>query len=160
MKTEELKITVRTYEGVHEIPDDSRILVELAKEATENAWAPDSKFNVGAALILENGEIITGNNQENIAFPSGLCAERVALFYASSKYPGIPIHKIALAAYADGKFVENPVFPCGDCRQVLLEHENRVKHPVEIIMYGTSEIKVLSSVSDLLPLPFIYNLTN
>lgn len=159
MKTEELKIRVRIYENLKEMPDDSRMLIEIAKESTEKAWAPYSKFRVGAALILENGEIITGNNQENIAYPSGLCAERVALFYASAQFPGIPIHKIALAAYADGKFVENPVFPCGDCRQVLLEHENRVKKPVEIIMYGTNEIKVLSSVSDLLPLPFIYDLT-
>ena len=140
--------------------DDSRMLIEMAKEATENAWAPYSNFRVGAALLLENGQIITGNNQENVAFPSSLCAERVALFYAGSQYPGIPVHKIAVAAYADGKFVENPVYPCGDCRQVLLEHENRVNHPVEIIMYGTNEIKVLSSVSDLLPLPFIYDLTD
>lgn len=128
MKTEELKIRVRIYENLKEMPDDSRMLIEIAKESTEKAWAPYSKFRVGAALILENGEIITGNNQENIAYPSGLCAERVALFYASAQFPGIPIHKIALAAYADGKFVENPVFPCGDCRQVLLEHENRVKN--------------------------------
>lgn len=159
MKTEELKIRIRIYEDIQEMPDDSRMLIEIAKESTEKAWAPYSKFRVGAALILKNGEIITGNNQENIAYPSGLCAERVALFYASAQFPGIPIHKIALAAFADGKFVENPVYPCGDCRQVLLEHENRVKKPVEIIMYGTREIKVLSSVSDLLPLPFLYDLT-
>lgn len=159
MKTEELKIRVRTFENVREMPDDSRMLIEMAKESTEKAWAPYSKFRVGAALLLENGQIITGNNQENVAFPSGLCAERVALFYAGSQYPGIPVHKIALAAYADDKFVENPVYPCGDCRQVLLEHENRVRHPVEIIMFGTNEIKVLASVSDLLPLPFIYDLT-
>lgn len=160
MKTEELKIRIRIYEDVREMPDDSRLLIEMAKESTEKAWAPYSKFRVGAALMLGNGQIITGNNQENVAFPSSLCAERVALFYAGSQYPGIPVHKIAVAAYADGKFVENPVYPCGDCRQVLLEHENRVNHPVEIIMYGTKEIKVLSSVSDLLPLPFLYDLTD
>lgn len=159
MKTEELKISVRIYDNVKEISDDSRMLIEMAKEASENAWAPYSKFRVGAALLLGNGKIITGNNQENVAFPSGLCAERVALFYASSQYPGIPVHKIALAAFADGKFVEKNVYPCGDCRQVLLEHENRVNHPMEIIMYGSEEIKVLSSVKDLLPLPFIYDLT-
>lgn len=159
MKTEELKISVRIYEDIKEMPDISRKLIEIAKETTENAWAPYSKFRVGAALLLSNGEIITGNNQENVAFPSGLCAERVALFYASSQFPGIPVHKIALAAYADGKFVENSVYPCGDCRQVLLEHENRVNHPMEIIMYGSKEIKVVSSVKDLLPLPFIYDLT-
>ena len=159
MKTEELIIRVRIYDDIKEMSDNSRMLIEIAKESTEKAWAPYSKFRVGAALILENGEIITGNNQENIAYPSGLCAERVALFYASSQFPGIPIKKIALAAFADGKFLEYPVYPCGDCRQVLLEHENRVKMPVEIIMYGTNETKVLSSVSDLLPLPFVYDLT-
>jgi cytidine deaminase len=158
MKIEELKITVRSYENVKEMPDESRMLIEMAKESTENAWAPYSKFRVGAALLLENGEVITGNNQENGAFPSGLCAERVALFYASSKYPGIPVYKMALAAYANGRFVEDPVFPCGNCRQVLLEHESRVNHPIEIIMYGTKEIKVVASVKDLLPLPFLYDL--
>jgi len=160
MKIEELKISVRVYDDARELPDDSRMLIEMAKEATENAWAPYSKFKVGVALLLGNGKIITGNNQENVAFPSGLCAERVALFYAGSQYPGIPVHKIALAAYADDKFVERNVYPCGDCRQVLLEHENRVNHPVEIIMYGTKEIKVLSSVRDLLPLPFMNDLTS
>ena len=159
MKIEELKISVRTYDSIKEMPDDSRILIEMAKEATENAWAPYSKFRVGAALLLGNGEIVTGNNQENIAFPSGLCAERVALFYASSQYPGIPVHKIAVAAFADGKFVAKNVYPCGSCRQVLLEHENRVNHAMEVIMYGSEEIKVLSSAKDLLPLPFIYDLT-
>jgi len=159
MKTIELKITVRSYDNVKELPDASRMLVEMAKEATENAWAPYSKFRVGAALLLENGEIISGNNQENVAFPSGLCAERVALFYAGSRYPGIPVHRIALAAWSDGDFVDEPVYPCGDCRQVLLEHENRVRRPVEIIMFGKKETKIVSSVKDLLPLPFIYDLT-
>ena len=160
MKIEELIISVKIYDSVKEMPEDSRMLIEMAKESTENAWAPYSKFRVGAALLLENGKTITGNNQENVAFPSGLCAERVALFYASSQYPGIPIHKIALAAFADGKFVEKNVYPCGDCRQALLEHEHRVNHPIEIIMFGSKEIKVLSSVSDLLPLPFVYDLTS
>jgi cytidine deaminase len=159
MKTEEIIISVRSYDNIKEVPDESRILIEMAKEATENAWAPYSKFRVGAALLLGNGQIVTGNNQENVAFPSGLCAERVALFYASSQYPGIPVHKIAVAAFADGKFVEKHVYPCGNCRQVLLEHENRVNHPMEIIMYGSEEIKVLVSAKDLLPLPFIYDLT-
>lgn len=158
MKAEELRITIYSYANTGELPGIGPELIKLAKEATEKAWAPYSQFRVGAALELENGEIITGNNQENIAFPSGLCAERVALFYAGSQFPGVAIKRIALAAFADGKFVAKPVFPCGDCRQVLLEHENRVKKPVEVIMFGTDEIKVVKSVSDLLPLPFDYNL--
>lgn len=159
MKAEELRITIYSYANVGELPGLGAALIKMAKEATEKAWAPYSQFRVGAALELENGEIITGNNQENIAFPSGLCAERVALFYAGSQFPGVAIKRIALAAYADGKFVAKPVYPCGDCRQVLLEHENRVKKPVEVIMYGEDEIKLVKSVSDLLPLPFDYNLT-
>jgi cytidine deaminase len=159
MKAEELRITIYSYEDTGELPGIGAELIRLAKEATKKAWAPYSQFRVGAALELENGEIITGNNQENIAFPSGLCAERVALFYAGSQFPGVAIRRIALAAYADGKFVAKPVYPCGDCRQVLLEHENRVNKPVEVIMYGEDEIKLVKSVSDLLPLPFDYNLT-
>lgn len=159
MRSEELRITVYTYENASELPDTGERLVESAKEATRNAWAPYSKFSVGAALELENGEIISGSNQENIAFPSGLCAERVALFYAGSQFPGVAIKKIAVAAFSGERFVEQPVYPCGDCRQVLLEHENRVKKPVEVIMYGTKEIKLVKSISDLLPLPFDYPLT-
>ncbi len=158
MKAEELRITIYTYDRPEDLPDGGLRLVEQAKEATANAWAPYSQFRVGAALELENGIVITGNNQENIAFPSGLCAERVALFYAGSQHPGIAVKRIALAAYADGRFVEKPVYPCGDCRQVLLEHENRVKQHVEVIMYGKNETKVVKSVADLLPLPFDYNL--
>lgn len=158
MKAEELRITIYSYPDAGELPGIGAELIRLAKEATENAWAPYSKFRVGAALELDNGKIITGNNQENIAFPSGLCAERVALFYAGSQYPGVAIKRIAVAAFAEGKFVAGPVYPCGDCRQVLLEHENRVKQPVEVIMYGEKEIKLVKSVSDLLPLPFDYNL--
>jgi cytidine deaminase len=159
MRADELRITVYNYPKAEDLPGNGKKLVELAKKATENAWAPYSKFKVGAALELENGEIVTGNNQENIAFPSGLCAERVALFYAGSQYPGVAVKKIAVAAFSNGKFISQPVFPCGDCRQVLLEHENRVKQKVEVIMYGESEIKVVKSISDLLPLPFDYKLT-
>lgn len=158
MKAEELKITIYTCDSIDDLSEKDKKLVEYAMEATQKAWAPYSQFRVGAALQLENGEIITGNNQENIAFPSGLCAERVALFYAGSQFPGIAVQKIAIVAYADGAFVANPVFPCGSCRQVLLEHENRVKKHIEVIMYGEEKIKIVKSVSDLLPLPFDYNI--
>jgi len=158
MRKEELRITVYSYDHPEELPDDGNKLVEIAKEATKNAWAPYSQFRVGAALELENGTVITGNNQENIAFPSGLCAERVALFYAGSQYPGVAVKRIALAAYTNGSFVDQPVYPCGDCRQVLLEHENRVKQPIRVIMYGQSETRMVNRISDLLPLPFDYNL--
>lgn len=158
MKTHELRIRIYSYESLSELPAESQKLVELAKDASQKAWAPYSKFKVGAALKLENGEFISGNNQENVAYPSGLCAERVALFYAGSQFPGIAVEKIALAAFANNVFLEEPVFPCGDCRQVLLEHENRVKQNIQIIMYGTKEIKIVNSIADLLPLPFDYDL--
>ncbi|MCF8225416.1 MAG: cytidine deaminase [Bacteroidales bacterium] len=158
MRTDELRILVYTYNRPEELPGNGKSLIDSAKEAAHKAWAPYSNFHVGAALDLENGEIITGNNQENIAFPAGLCAERVALFYAGSQYPGVAIKRIALVAYSDDRFVEKPVFPCGDCRQSLLEHENRVGKNIEVIMYGTREIKVVKSIRDLLPLPFDYQL--
>ncbi len=158
MRTEELRILIYLYKDLDELSPEVASLVEKAMEATERAYAPYSQFRVGAALELENGEIVTGNNQENIAFPSGLCAERVALFYAGSQYPGVAVKRIALAAFADGRYVAKPIYPCGDCRQVLLEHENRVSKPVEVIMYGKDEIKVVKSIKDLMPLPFDYNL--
>jgi cytidine deaminase len=156
MKAEEIRITVYTYPSPSDLPSGGEDLVNRAKEATAGAWAPYSKFKVGAAVKLENGEVITGNNQENVAFPSGLCAERVALFYAGSQYPGVAVKRIAIAAFSNGKFIDEPVFPCGDCRQVLLEHENRVQSPVEVIMFGEKATKVVKSVADLLPLPFDY----
>ena len=156
MKTEEITIRVLTLRDASELSAQDQQLVSHAKQATENAWAPYSQFKVGAALLLDNGEIITGNNQENSAYPSGLCAERVALFYASSQYPGIPVRKMAIAAFTEGAFLEQPVYPCGDCRQVLMEHENRVGKRMEVIMYGSKKIRILKSVQDLLPLPFIY----
>ncbi len=158
MKTEELRITVYSYRHVAELPESSQQLVSLAKDASQKAWAPYSKFRVGAALELENGEIITGNNQENIAYPSGLCAERVALFYAGSQYPGVAVKRIAIAAFAEGRYTAQPVFPCGDCRQVLLEQEHRAGQKVEVIMFGEEEIKLVKSIADLLPLPFDYDL--
>lgn len=160
MKAEELKITIYSCNTINELNEAQKILLENAKEASQNAWAPYSQFRVGAALELENGKIISGNNQENVAFPSGLCAERVALFYAGSQFPGLAIKRLAIAAYSEKKFVEKAIFPCGSCRQVLLEHENRVKQKIEIIMYGEKEIKIVKSVSALLPFPFDHNLTS
>lgn len=160
MRKEEIRITVYNYSKPEELPEGAARLITQAQKATKNAWSPYSGYSVGAALELTNGEIICGTNQENIAFPSGICAERVALFYANSKYPGMAIKRMALAAFTNNQFVEKPVFPCGNCRQALLEHENRVKSPVEVIMYGNSAIKVIKQISDLLPLPFDYEFGN
>ncbi len=116
-------------------PNESR-LISKAKAISKNAWAPYSNFHVGAAVLLENGEIITGSNQENAAFPSGICAERTAVFYANSLFPDVPVKTIAIAASYQDEFIDIPVAPCGSCRQVLLETQNRQKHPMRVLMYG------------------------
>ncbi|MFZ5940257.1 MAG: cytidine deaminase [Bacteroidota bacterium] len=155
MKVEEIRILVHEYTSAGELPEDSRDLVEQAREASRRAYAPYSQFRVGAAVQLENGEIITGNNQENSAYPSGLCAERVALFYAGSRFPGVAVVKMAIAAFHKEKYLTHPVYPCGDCRQVMLEYELRGKQPIQVILYGSEKIQVVKSTKDLLPLPFI-----
>ena len=146
------KITVYSYEECTEI---EKKLIDAAKQATFNAYAPYSKFHVGAALQLENGKIITGNNQENAAYPSGLCAERTAVFYANAQYPYQKIKAIAVAAYYNGDFTNDLVSPCGSCRQVLLEVESRYNSPVKILMYNkNNEVYVAESMSSLMPLSF------
>lgn len=154
MKEVEISVKYFEYSGPEELSSDYKLLVEKAKEATKNAYAPYSKFCVGAAVLLENGEIVTGTNQENAAYPSGLCAERVAIFYANSKYPNMLIKAIAVASFYNGKFNETPVYPCGSCRQVLLETETRYKHPMDVIMYGSKAIQMVKSAKLLLPLSF------
>ena len=145
------KIGICNYE---ELLSEEKIIVDKAKEATSRAYAPYSKFQVGAAALLANGEIITGNNQENVAFPSGLCAERTTLFYAHSQYPNESVQALAIAAYTEGDFLDRPISPCGACRQVMLETEMRFHQPVKIILYGKKEILIAESVKDLLPLAF------
>lgn len=137
-----------------ECSDIEKKLIAAAKHATEKAYAPYSNFKVGAALLLENGEIITGNNQENAAYPSGLCAERVAIFYANSVYPDQKIEAIAIAAWANNTFTKDAITPCGGCRQVLLEAENRFSSPMRILMYSEDGIYVVSTIKSLLPLSF------
>lgn len=137
-----------------EIPNEYIPLIDEAKRQTQQAYAAYSKFHVGAALLLENGEIVTGNNQENSAYPSGLCAERTAVFYANSRYPESAVKMIAIAAYTNGEFLPEPVTPCGACRQVLLETENRYNRDMKIILFGTEKTYVLENVKQLLPLSF------
>ncbi len=146
------KITVYSYE---ECTEQEKKLIDAAKQATSNAYAPYSHFHVGAALLLENGTIITGNNQENAAYPSGLCAERTAVFYANAQYPDQKIVSMAVAAFYKGKFTEDLISPCGSCRQVLLEVESRYKSPVRILLYKEeNEVYVAESMSSLMPLSF------
>jgi cytidine deaminase len=155
MKEVTLQITVYEATGINELQDPDAALLKAAIIATKQSYAPYSKFNVGAAVLLENGEIIYGSNQENIAYPSGLCAERVALFYANSHFSNVAVKAIAVNSAVNGKDNDDPVFPCGDCRQVLLECENRFGKPIKVIMGGVKNIKIVNSVKDLLPLSFV-----
>ncbi|MCF6183152.1 MAG: cytidine deaminase [Bacteroidales bacterium] len=149
------EITTVTYEySVEELSKEEQLLIEKSKEAVKNAYAPYSKFKVGAAVLLANGEIITGTNQENAAYPSGLCAERVAVFYANSKYPDVPVKAIAVTAFTNNKFVKTPVPPCGSCRQVLVETETRFNTPIKIYLVSETGITVIHDAKELLPLNF------
>lgn len=152
----DISITVPIKElTMEELAEADRVLVEHARIATYNAYAPYSKFNVGAAIALDNGEIITGANQENAAFPSGTCAERTACFYAGARYPEAKFLKIAIAARGtDGEFLPTPISPCGACRQSLLEYETLSGHDVPVLLIGRSRIFELPSVKSLLPLAF------
>lgn len=153
MKTVDIvaKIQVCSYEELKPI---EKILVKEAKSVALKAYTPYSQFNVGAAVLLNNKIIISGNNQENAAYPSGLCAERTALFYANAQYPNVSVKTIAVAAYTNGDFIEEPITPCGACRQVILEAQNRYKHPIRIILFGKKNIYIIEKITDLLPLAF------
>jgi cytidine deaminase len=157
MKTSEIKIVVYEYDSILELPENESKLLSAAREITRNAYAPYSGFHVGAAVLLGNGEIFCGNNQENSAYPSGLCAERVALFYANANYPESEVLTIAVSAAKDGVLVSESVKPCGSCRQALAEAETRYNHPIRIILDGQDSILVLNGVESLLPLAFSKN---
>lgn len=138
-----------------ELTEDEKRVVKKACEATKNSYAPYSLFHVGAAVLLKDGKIVKGANQENAAFPSGLCAERTAVFAAQANYPDQPITMLAIAASDSNGLRDKPVTPCGSCRQVILEIEERYKQPVEILLYGRSGVYRFKSIKDLLPLSFV-----
>lgn len=154
MKKNKISIDIIEYNNISELNNTDSIIVSKAKDICKNAYAPYSNFKVGAAVLLENGEIITGTNQENAAYPSGICAERTALFYANTKYPNVAVKAIAIAAKNKGEFTTQPVGPCGSCRQVILETQNRFKTSIKIIMVGTNKINIITDASSLLPLSF------
>ena len=137
-----------------ELNEEDKQLVEAAKQATSGSYAPYSKFNVGAAVRLQNGGIIVGANQENAAFPSGLCAERTALFAAGAQHPDQPVVALAIAARKGRQFLPQPIPPCGACRQVISGVEERYGQPIRILLYGTEGVLVSEGISPLLPLRF------
>ncbi|MBR1426761.1 MAG: cytidine deaminase [Paludibacteraceae bacterium] len=138
-----------------ELTDEQRRLIEVAKEQIHCSYSPYSHFSVGAAALLANGEIVRGANQENAAYPSGLCAERTALFAAGAMYPDQPVRKLAIACYTNEHYLEEPGAPCGACRQVMLETEHRYGGKMEVLLYSTSGTLVFESAADLLPLVFV-----
>jgi len=155
MKNHQLTITYFEFESVVELNDDDKFLLNEAEKASHLAYSPYSHFSVGAAIHLVNGVIVVGNNQENAAYPSGLCAERVAMFAASSQFPGIPFRAIAVTAKSENFLVDFPVSPCGSCRQVMAEYENLSKEPIRVILKGeTGKIIVFEKSMDLLPFDF------
>jgi cytidine deaminase len=129
--------------------------MEMAVKARADAYAPYSNFKVGAAVLLLNGETVIGNNQENASYPSGLCAERVAIFQAGARYPGVPVNAIAISASSGNFDLKSPAAPCGNCRQAIHEYEQHYNSPVKILMMGVSgEVFMCDSIADLLPLAF------
>ena len=150
------EFTIRYKEFIHTgaLSAVEQALIGEARSAASSAYAPYSGFRVGCALLLGNGRIIRGNNQENAAYPSGLCAERTALFYASATEPDTPVTALAITACRDDTFLNNPVAPCGSCRQVMVEYENRQKQPIRLILCGKKKTMVFDSARDLLPFAF------
>jgi len=154
MQELELKSTIHVCQ-MEELTADEQHLIELAIEATSRSYAPYSHFHVGAAVRLANGVELSGSNQENAAYPSGLCAERTTLFYAGAQYPNVPVRMMAIAARGtDGELTEEPTGPCGACRQVIVESETRAGQPIRILLYGRKHIYVIDGIRPLMPLCF------
>jgi len=155
MKKVEIKTAITVFESFNELLKEDKSLMNDAIKAKKSAYAPYSKFNVGAALLLDDGTIITGNNQENAAYPSGMCAERVAIWNAASQHPTKKVVKLAISASSFSHIVTEPVAPCGACRQTLSEYEIKQKDKIEVFFMGEKgKIIKTSSVLDLLPIAF------
>lgn len=154
MTNKEIKIAYTEYASIEELQPQDRLLAEAAVEAVALSYAPYSNFNVGAAVQFEDGEIVKGANQENAAYPSGLCAERTALFYASASRPNKAITAIAIAAGQNGHICESPATPCGACRQVMAQYQSKGGMPMAVLLVGASKVWKFEKVDDLLPLIF------
>lgn len=153
-KAIEYSFRYHQYSKVEDLNEEDQMLIEKSIEAQKSSYSPYSNFKVGAAVLLENGEVILGSNQENGAFPSGLCAERVSLFYAGARYPKVPVKTIAISASHNKKQIKDPISPCGACRQVMLETRNNGGKPLRVILAGSRKVLVIEDVSFLLPFNF------
>ncbi len=157
MKNCEFKINY-TEKSHSELSDNEKLLLSKATEAAKKAYAPYSNFKVGAAVLLENGEIFNGSNQENAAFPSGLCAERVTMFYANAQYPNVAVKTLLITVLDnEGNYRVRPVPPCGACRQSLLETEVRQNEKINVLLVGKETVMQFNSIADLLPFVFTAN---
>ena len=154
MTSKEIKIAYTEYTSLEELEPKDKELAQAAIDATAQAYAPYSKFNVGAAVLFEDGVIVKGSNQENAAYPSGLCAERTALFYASASRPDKAMVAISIAAVHNGELCETPATPCGACRQVMAQYQLKSGLPMMVLLVGAHKIWKFDKVDDLLPLIF------
>ncbi|MBQ6912223.1 MAG: cytidine deaminase [Bacteroidales bacterium] len=154
MSKKRLTIDYEEFASVDEMTPEDRKLVGLALEAQKGSYSPYSHFQVGAALLLADGTIIKGANQENAAYPSGLCAERTALFAAGANYPDVPLECLAIAGSDHGVLCESPASPCGACRQVMAEYQKKFGKPLKIILVGSKRIRKFYKVEDILPFIF------
>jgi len=155
MKELKIESTLYVFDSLQDVPEDIRNLMNHAIKVRDNAYAPYSKFNVGAAILLDNGEIISGSNQENASYPSGLCAERTAIYYAGAKYPDSKMLKMAITAASQNNPTKSPIPPCGACRQAISEYEVKQEIPIEIYFMGeTGKVIKSDSIANLLPFVF------
>jgi len=155
MNKRKLEIQYTVFKNREELPNEDKMLIDKAKEISEKAYSPYSEFRVGAAVLLDNGEIFTANNQENASYPEGLCAERIALFYAMSQFPTQKIKSIAICGNPQKFELNHFISPCGGCRQVMLECEERGQQKMRILLSGTSgEVLLIEGVENLLPFQF------
>ena len=154
MVRKEIRIDYEEYASVEEMSAQDRELCRAAVEALDGSYAPYSHFHVGAAVRLSDGTIVKGANQENAAYPSGLCAERTAMFAAGANYPGLDMESIAVAARQDGRLCSEPAAPCGACRQVMAQYQTKSGKPMSVILVGANRIMKFSRVDDILPLIF------
>ncbi|MDA8874292.1 cytidine deaminase [uncultured Winogradskyella sp.] len=155
MKEVKIETTLQVYDSISNLPEDVQQLMNSAIEARKHAYSPYSKFDVGAAILLDNGKVISGSNQENASYPSGLCAERTAIYYAGATYPKAKMLKMALTASSQNQQTLKPIPPCGACRQAIAEYEIKQDNPIEIYFMGVKGKVVKSkSLANLLPLVF------
>ena len=154
MTEQKINISYEEYSSIDELNAEDRELAQAAIEGMKGSYAPYSHFNVGAAVRMTNGQIVRGANQENAAFPSGLCAERTAMFAASAKYPGKEMVSLALVGGIYGRITDEPATPCGACRQVMAQYQTRSGKPMSVIMVGAKRVWKFAKVDDILPLIF------